>query len=434
VSGLRDIPDWLHDELISHYSAGVETWNAERVSNALNRINAVRDGRAPLACAVLSIDSITAFTLPGTHIYITRRLLEHLHSEAQVAFVFAHEMAHHDLRHLETFDGWAEWIPRSNASMYVAFIARMCERIAYSPEREDAADDLALELCAKAGYAPDEAASALRVLENIALDRRDVAGAYGPENLLDPADPFANSKPYQFQEWLWTRLNGYRPLRLRLERAHALSEKLKIRYAAPLRDVAPPRDAASKSAPANPQPSSSTVSQAMPVGANVAPRRPDASHVASDSAPEPFPSVGRIVDLPSGKWHCRTISGNRLVLSAINDFRNVIVAAHNGLTSATTDDEVAHLTENPIERRWVDDDGHEWSLRIDQNPAIASCISAFSKRDALPVNLVWLRPPAADYPNVLPWTGLGDMTHDELLRWLINARERQYRKAQQNAQ
>ncbi|MBT8131857.1 MAG: M48 family metalloprotease, partial [Gammaproteobacteria bacterium] len=48
---------------------------------------------------ILDSESINAFALPGGFIYITRALLTHLNSEAQLAAVLGHEIAHSASRH-----------------------------------------------------------------------------------------------------------------------------------------------------------------------------------------------------------------------------------------------------------------------------------------------------------------------------------------------
>jgi hypothetical protein len=66
------------------------------------------------------------------------------------------------------------------------------------------------------GYKGDLAVQALAILENLALDRGDISGVYGPENLLDPTDPKEASAAYQVQRWVWTHMHGYHPLHERL--------------------------------------------------------------------------------------------------------------------------------------------------------------------------------------------------------------------------
>ncbi|HKG94962.1 MAG TPA: M48 family metalloprotease [Gemmatimonadaceae bacterium] len=152
---------------------------------------------------------------------ISRRLLERCPTDDAVAFVLAHEAAHHDCGHLALFAGWAEWVPRSLAGGYVAALLVKLQHFTYGPEREAEADLRAIELCAATGYRGDLCAQLLEILENYALDMGDYDGVFGPENLLDPTDPGRGSVSYQLQRWLWTRARGYLPLRERRDRVRA---------------------------------------------------------------------------------------------------------------------------------------------------------------------------------------------------------------------
>lgn len=55
---------------------------------------------APLVPIVLWSPLYGAWTLPGRYLYITSELQQTLQSDDAVAFVLAHEMAHHDLGHV----------------------------------------------------------------------------------------------------------------------------------------------------------------------------------------------------------------------------------------------------------------------------------------------------------------------------------------------
>ena len=133
--------------------------------------------------------------------------------------MLAHEAAHHDLGHLDLYGAWAKWLPRTPAASYVAALLGVFEHHTYGPEREQAADDYAIDLALKAGFDGELAVQALVILENLALDRGDIGGVFGPENLLDPTDPNSNSAAFHLQRWLWTHLHGYLPLHERAANA-----------------------------------------------------------------------------------------------------------------------------------------------------------------------------------------------------------------------
>lgn len=214
-----DLSDWLHDELKAHYDLETEPWARERVARVMATLNAQRAGQPALEAVILWVPDLCAFTAVGKYIYISRRLLERLPSDDAAAFIFAHEIGHHDCHHLQLFSGWTDWMPHVESVGYLAAVVRLLEHKAYGPEREAEADLFAMELCIKAGYDGQHVLQALAILENEMLDRGDVSGVFGPENLLDPTDPDANSMSYRLQRWVWTHSHGYLPLHERYQRA-----------------------------------------------------------------------------------------------------------------------------------------------------------------------------------------------------------------------
>jgi predicted Zn-dependent protease len=176
--------DEVRSELLREFGGETEDWAIQRVARVMARLNGARSSGSQLIAEILWVRQLTAFTAPGAYVYISRRLLEKLPSDEALAFVFAHEAAHHDLGHLELFAGWAEWVPgfgdpgSSLAALpgtVIATVLRIFEHRVYGPEREAAADVHAVDLCLAAGYSGQLCLQALEILENELLDRR--AGA-----------------------------------------------------------------------------------------------------------------------------------------------------------------------------------------------------------------------------------------------------------------
>ncbi len=170
---------------------------------------------------VIWIEDVTAFTLPGRYVYFSRRLLQLCPAEDAVAFVLAHEMAHHRLGHLRP---WLSEIPG-------AWLAGVRVRAAYrralvSPEKEADADRWALERCVAAGYDRARCLTLFDALSRASLDLGDVDGVFGhedPEDLaearlreLDGEAPEAKDKLAAFLaeagRWTWQRGRGYASL------------------------------------------------------------------------------------------------------------------------------------------------------------------------------------------------------------------------------
>lgn len=211
----------LHAELLGDFGFETETWVGERLDRVMARLNAVRTDGVPLTAHCLAIRSCTAFTTPAPHVYIARVLLERLATDEATAFVLGHEVAHHDLGHLELYRGWSEMLPKGAVGSIAAAVFRNLSHELYGPRRESQADQYSVQLCLDAGYDGDRCLHAFEILENESLNRGDVDGVFGPENLLDPTDPGRGSRAYAVQRWIWTHARRYRPLRERKEAAWA---------------------------------------------------------------------------------------------------------------------------------------------------------------------------------------------------------------------
>lgn len=222
----------LHAELLAEFGFETEAWVAERLDRVMARLNAVRTDAVQLTAHCLAIRACTAFTTPAPHVYIARVLLERLSSDEATAFVLAHETAHHDLRHLDLFRGWIDVMPRGAAGSLAAAAFRQLSHRMYGPTRESQADQYAVELCLDAGYDGERCLHAFDILENETLNRGDVDGVFGPENLLDPTDPGQGGAAFEFQRWLWAHAHRYLPLRERKDIARNYYRKRVIERSA----------------------------------------------------------------------------------------------------------------------------------------------------------------------------------------------------------
>ncbi|MEM7284549.1 MAG: M48 family metallopeptidase, partial [Pseudomonadota bacterium] len=114
---------------------------------------------------IIDDDNVNAFALPGGYIYVTRGMLAHMNSEAELAAVLGHEIAHVTARHSVRKQSQAGVL---GAAGTVASIATGTPGVSglsgilgdvlirgYGREYELEADEFGAEYMIKAGYSTD---------------------------------------------------------------------------------------------------------------------------------------------------------------------------------------------------------------------------------------------------------------------------------------
>lgn len=216
---------WLHRVLTDAYGYEREGWALERIARVESRLQAGVSAGERLKVELLWIPEVTAFTTPGRYVYLSRRLLERVDADEPIAFVVAHELAHHALGHMRTKERGMTRLARVPAGDVMALLALEAAGWLDHPEHERDADEYALRLCAHAGYDLRACIRALTVLETDALDRGDLTGVCGPEPSqaeIDGAPGIAD----RVRRWVWERERGYPSLLARKERLRELAAEL----------------------------------------------------------------------------------------------------------------------------------------------------------------------------------------------------------------
>jgi predicted Zn-dependent protease len=140
-----------------------------------------RPGGAVFRFGILDTDEVNAFAAPGGYVFVTRGTLELMESEAELAGVLAHEVAHVDETHVldEIRRSSAVTAVREEAELSGELLDRLGEIgtsllfTGLSREDELEADSLGLLYAAASGYRPDGLTRFLERLE--ALSGEDVA-------------------------------------------------------------------------------------------------------------------------------------------------------------------------------------------------------------------------------------------------------------------
>jgi len=132
----------------------------------------------PWTFRVVDDPAVNAFALPGGFIYVTRGLLSHLTSEAELASVVGHEIGHVTARHTAAEMSKQQLMGLglavgSMASSQVARYAGLADQalgilyLKFSRDDESQADELGLRYMRRANYDPREMAPVFQMLEQL---------------------------------------------------------------------------------------------------------------------------------------------------------------------------------------------------------------------------------------------------------------------------
>ena len=218
--------EWLRREIEAEVVIEQSGFFVEQVQRVAARLQPDRPEAEQFRVLVPWMWMPTAFTAPGQYVYFGRRLLERCRNDEAVAFVIGHEIAHHELGHLDYFrNRLARRIARLEVGQLAVLFFRMLQRRLYSVEFECAADLHALQLCVRAGYDAEKCIAFFDTMASIYLDWGDLDGVYGLDEASDrELSPDADLMT-KARIWLWLRTRGYLPIQDRkaeLERAHAV--------------------------------------------------------------------------------------------------------------------------------------------------------------------------------------------------------------------
>ena len=148
----------------------------------LRRPETSSEYRIDFTFRVLDSPILNAFALPGGYVYVTRGLLAHMESEAQLAMVLGHEVAHVAARHSsrQAFKNQlgqigvvggavvGEVLAGAGAELLqVGSQASQLLMLSYSRGSESESDELGVEYAAKAGYQAADGAGFFVTLKRV---------------------------------------------------------------------------------------------------------------------------------------------------------------------------------------------------------------------------------------------------------------------------
>ena len=193
--GNRKRQDWIYEEVQANCWIDTSEWILARVSRVLNTLQSVRHTSSKKV-VVFRSEINTAFTAPGQFIYISTRLFERCATDEMLAMVIAHEMAHHDLGHLDL--RWPR-MPR------VSFLVDVVRRSVHDQKNELAADALAMGMCIEAGYDAHLCLDVFRVLEHISLDYGNIDAVLAGTNSSSGSHPPLRERTIALERYVSAR-------------------------------------------------------------------------------------------------------------------------------------------------------------------------------------------------------------------------------------
>jgi predicted Zn-dependent protease len=205
--------EWLHQEIDQAVVLERDGFFPEQVARVSEQLQRDRTPENRLIVRIPWLTLFTAFTAPGRYIYFSRRLLERCPTDETVAFVIAHEIAHHDLNHFGFFQRrFARRAMKLGPGAAMVLFFRALQHHVYSPEWETAADLKALELCLAAGYDGKKCLRLFDVIEKWFLYHRDFDGVYGLDRESDEELSPEATLLTKIRIWMYLRRRGYLPI------------------------------------------------------------------------------------------------------------------------------------------------------------------------------------------------------------------------------
>jgi Zn-dependent protease with chaperone function len=222
--------EWIHARLVDAYAAESQPWALEQVRRIDARLQANVPEAERLETLVLWIPEANAFTLPGRHVYLGRKLMERARGDEPVAFIVAHEMAHHHLGHVGTTAALLSKLPGPLQAIATDLVAS--KWFLSNAEREAETDAHALNLCLAAGYDGRLCLKAFDLMEETTLDWGHTEAVFGPDAAIEAALADDPEWMVRAREWLAERRSGYPAIRERKARLLAALEEAEAAAAA----------------------------------------------------------------------------------------------------------------------------------------------------------------------------------------------------------
>lgn len=166
----------IAEEISKNMKFNEDPFYTARVRGIFNRLTPWTSRPLPYAIRIVKEKSPNAFCVPGGNIYVTTGLLDFVRSDAELAFVIAHELAHADGKHVIvqmernqklSLAALAVAIASrgAGAAIMLSNVAAIAMANAYSRDLEQEADLKGADIAEKAGY---DLVAGVTVMESLA--------------------------------------------------------------------------------------------------------------------------------------------------------------------------------------------------------------------------------------------------------------------------
>jgi predicted Zn-dependent protease len=169
----RSFPGTVGSEEVSKAELQRQSEYVDAVVRYLVERGGLRRPEIAYTARVVRSDIANAFALPGGYVYITSSLFDRLETEAELAAIMGHEVAHVDLKHcIERlqYELVAREIGGAPLEAIVAIGAALWS-LGYADEQEADADRQGTIYAERAGYHPEAAVLALSRLDDLQASR-----------------------------------------------------------------------------------------------------------------------------------------------------------------------------------------------------------------------------------------------------------------------
>jgi len=165
----KDMGDKFHQDLT--YPISDDKHKAKRVSKIIDKMRPfLNNQELEYNSFILETSDINAFTIPGGNIYLTTGIIDALQSDDELAYVIGHELGHNENGHTKELARLYKYVEiKENGGTWDYLVSLWTQlRSGYCNQSDEIESDITgIYLAYKAGFDPEKALNAMRVLKSL---------------------------------------------------------------------------------------------------------------------------------------------------------------------------------------------------------------------------------------------------------------------------